>query len=305
MPGAQVEYEAARAADSQDYYGMRAAGLGLVAEPEPGDLSPPPPDWAAAETWLRGFAGAEGAAASSTLFTSPPWRRAMELWEAGLRDRASEEFTAVMESVTGDAWALYRLSRELDELGLPWISTLAAQRLSFQAADPPPAVLRLVYPLAYIDLVEKEAEEFGFDPLLQLSMIRQESLYQPDAVSIAEAMGLTQVIPDTADYIAEQLGEDDFRYSDLFRPNVSVRFGAFYVGGLIEEAGGDVGVALAGYNGGPGNAAAWAEGAGGDPDLFLESITFPETRAYVEIVMENWALYRYAWGVTDTARLAR
>jgi soluble lytic murein transglycosylase len=111
------------------------------------------------------------------------------------------------------------------------------------------------------------------------------------------------VIPDTADFIADQLGEDDFTLLDLFRPNVSLRFGAYYFGAQMEAFGGNARAALAAYNGGPGNAGAWLETAGGDPDLFVETITFPETRAYVELVLENYALYRYAWGETSRPAL--
>lgn len=76
-------------------------------------------------------------------------------------------------------------------------------------------------------------------------------------------MGLTQVIPSTADGIAAKLEVEDFRYTDLFRPRTSLRFGAHYLGGLIEGFGGEIPVALAGYNGGPGNAAYWWELGGG------------------------------------------
>jgi soluble lytic murein transglycosylase len=305
LPGAADEYATAAATDPTDYYGLRAtailAGRSSFQFTLPDNA--PPADFAAVEAWLEAFAGPEDPAARASLLGGSSWERAEELLAAGLTDRANAEFTSIMDGAGSQPWSLYRIARELDAKGLPWISTLAAQRLSFQAPGAPPALYRLVYPLAYIELVRGEAEANAFDPLLQLAMIRQESLYQPDAVSIAEAMGLTQVIPDTADFLAGQLSLEDFVYSDLFRPNVSIQFGAYYLGNLIDDAGGDFWVAVAGYNGGPGNAATWAEGTGGDPDLFLESVTFSETRAYVEIVMENWALYRYAWDVDETPAL--
>ncbi|HUF52214.1 MAG TPA: tetratricopeptide repeat protein [Dehalococcoidia bacterium] len=305
LPGAADEYAAAATTYPEDYYGLRARALlnGLTGFGVniPDDL--PPPDWLAVEAWLEGFAGPENPVARNRLLDGEAWSRGLELLAAGLPNRADDEFTTVMDDASSKPWALYRIARKLDAMGISWISTLAAQRLSFQAPGAPPALYRLVYPLAYIDLVRAEAEANGFDPLLQLAMIRQESLYQPDGVSIADARGLTQVIPNTADFLAEELAIDDFVYADLFRPHVSIRFGAYYIGNLIDDAEGDFWVAVAGYNGGPGNASAWAEGTGGDPDLFLESVTFSETRAYVEIVLENWALYRYAWGVDATPAL--
>ncbi|MEX1193454.1 MAG: transglycosylase SLT domain-containing protein [Dehalococcoidia bacterium] len=302
---ANVEYAVAVDADPLDFYGMRAAAIlgGETAAPSSARLEPEPPDWVAAEAWLTSFAGPEDAIARTELFAGEQWQRGIELHEAGLDARANDEFNDVLDSVNTDPWLLYRVTRELAELGLPWLSTLGGQRLAGQAAAPPPAVLRLWYPLEYFEIADKEARANGFDPLLTLSMIRQESLYDPDAVSIAEAMGLTQVIPATADDIAAALDEEDFTYSDLFRPNVSIRFGAYYLGTQLEGFGGVEAMALAAYNGGPGNAGDWADAAGGDPDLFVEAITFPETRAYVELVLENYARYQYAYGLTEAPSL--
>jgi soluble lytic murein transglycosylase len=136
-----------------------------------------------------------------------------------------------------------------------------------------------------------------------MALVRQESFFRPDAESSAGALGLTQVIPSTADEIAEQLDEADFTYVDLFRPNVSLRFGAHYLGSQLELFGGDISAALAAYNGGPGNALRWQEFAPDDPDLFLETISLSETRAYVELVLEHYARYRYAYGLTEGASL--
>jgi soluble lytic murein transglycosylase len=136
-----------------------------------------------------------------------------------------------------------------------------------------------------------------------MGLVRQESFYDPRAVSIADATGLTQVIPTTAEGIAAQLEEDDFKNSDLFRPRVSLRFGAFYLGTQIDQLEGDIPAALSAYNGGPGNAFEWQAAGGGDPDVFLESIAFAETRAYVELVLEHYATYLYAFGATPVPEL--
>ncbi|MCH7484851.1 MAG: transglycosylase SLT domain-containing protein, partial [Chloroflexi bacterium] len=299
---ARDEFAAAAAADPLGYYGLVASGR---ADPTFCCLNGDPPGNAAnVGAWLRGHVGPEDTATRNEFFAGDPWQRAVELHETGLSDRADDEFREMLEAVTGDSWLLYRFAQETSALGLPWISTLAAQRLALRYADPPPALLRLVYPREYWELVQAEAKTYGFDPYLMLSMMRQESLYFPRAVSPAEALGLTQVIPPTADGIAEALEEDDFTYLDLFRPNVSIRFGAYYVGTQLDELGGNVRAAVAAYNGGPFNAASWLAAAGGDNDVFVETITFAETRAYVELVLENYALYLYAWGVTSRPALA-
>ncbi len=110
---------------------------------------------------------------------------------------------------------------------------------------------------------------------------------------------MTQVIPTTADEIAGQLDATDFTYADLLRPNVSLRFGSHYLGTQLELFEGDLPAALAAYNGGPGNSLRWQEAAPDDPDMFLESIDLSETRAYVQLVLEHYAHYRYAYGLAE------
>ncbi|RLC56638.1 MAG: hypothetical protein DRI30_05545 [Chloroflexi bacterium] len=299
---AQDEFAAASAADPLGYYGLVASGR---ADPTFCCLDGDPPGTPSdIDLWLSRRLGAEDAASRDSFFAADPWRRAVELHEAGLSDRADDEFREMLEDVTGDSWLLLRFAEETSALGLPWISTLAAQRLALRYADPPPALLRLVYPREYWELVQTEADDYGFDPYLMLAMMRQESLYFPRAVSPAEALGLTQVIPGTADGIATVLEEEDFTYLDLFRPSVSIRFGAYYIGTQLVDFDGNMRAAAAAYNGGPLNAMSWFSTARGDSDVFVETITFAETRSYVHLVMENYALYRYAWGETTRPALS-
>src|SRR5439155_20572001 len=124
----------------------------------------------------------------------------------------------------------------------------------------------------------EQASQNKFSPFLLLALVRQESFYDARAVSPADASGLTQVIPETAAGIAESLGETNFRISDLLRPQVSLRFGAHYLGTQLQTLGGDIPAALAAYNGGPGNGTRWQEAAGSpDPDALPESIDFNGT----------------------------
>jgi soluble lytic murein transglycosylase len=106
---------------------------------------------------------------------------------------------------------------------------------------------------------------------------------------------LTQVIPATADAAARQLGIKDFYQEDLFKPVVSLRFGGYLLGQNL-KASGDMFVALAGYNGGLGNALRWAKNQSSlDGDLFVEDITFAETQAFVRLVYQHHALYVLLW----------
>ena len=134
-------------------------------------------------------------------------------------------------------------------------------------------------------------------------MIRQESFFDPAAGSPAGALGLTQVIPATAQEIAQQLGRQDFSVSDLFRPSVAIEFGAHYLASQVQFFDGNLYFALAAYNAGPGMALSWSEEAAGDIDLFQELIQFAETRTYVKIVLENYAVYRFLYGEADHVTL--
>ena len=176
------------------------------------------------------------------------------------------------------------------------MSARAGALLLGGSSGPPPEVLTLAYPLAYADLARQSATENDISLLLLLSLVRQESLYDAGAVSTAQALGLTQVIPGTAAEIAGQLGQADFRNEDLFRPGLSLRFGAHYLASQLRAFDGDLPAALAAYNAGAGNSLRWQRAAG-DPNVFLESIDFPETRLYVENVLENYARYLYAYGL--------
>ncbi|MCH7522371.1 MAG: transglycosylase SLT domain-containing protein [Chloroflexi bacterium] len=284
------------------YFGLRAVAI-LEAEP-PLPLDEPVPetpatDWTAVQTWLASWAGPEDTAAIPKLTDDSPWRRGLELLLAGLQDEAEDQFAALTNDVAGQPWPLYRLARALDDQRQVPAAARAASRLIGDRVDAPPDILRLAYPSDYLDLATAEAEANGFPPLLLLALIRQESFFQPDAESFAGALGLTQVIPTTADEIAGQLNEPDFAYSDLLRPTVSLRFGAHYLGSQLELFAGDIPAALAAYNGGPGNSLRWQEAAAGDPDVLLETIDLSETRAYVQLVLEHYARYRLAYGLAE------
>jgi soluble lytic murein transglycosylase len=284
-----------------DYFAMRAEAL-LGGEPDMPLDEPVPdtvaPDWTAVESWLASRAGPEDTERPK-LTEGLPWRRGLELLLAGLQDEAREQFSALINDVADEPWLLYRLVRALDDEGQTEMAARAATRLAGERSDAPRDLLRIAYPSDYLDLAIAEAEANEFPPLLLLALIRQESFFRPDAESFAGALGLTQVIPSTADEIAGQLGEVDFSFADLLRPNVSLRFGSHYLGNQLAFFEGDVSAALAAYNGGPGNSLRWSAAAPTDPDVFLETIDLTETRAYVELVLEHYARYRYAYRLAE------
>ncbi len=161
----------------------------------------------------------------------------------------------------------------------------------------------MAYPQAFADLVQDAADEQDVSPLLLLALVRQESFYDPEAGSTAGALGLTQVIEGTGRAIADDLGVLGFTVSDLFRPRLSLRFGASYLADQLAQFDGNVYHALAAYNGGPGTSFNAIESAAEDLDLFVEDLEFDETRLYVKLVLENYARYRQLYEDIDRPSL--
>jgi soluble lytic murein transglycosylase len=148
--------------------------------------------------------------------------------------------------------------------------------------------LRLRYPLEYEHIVLGHAENYDLDPALVAAVIYRESRFDPNAVSESGAIGLMQLLPDTAEGIAELTGGTAFEVSDLYEPEINVRYGSFYLRRLLTKYDGDLELALAAYHAGQGNVDEWL-GRGGE-------IEFPETREYVGDVLELRERYRRAYG---------
>lgn len=153
------------------------------------------------------------------------------------------------------------------------------------------ALQELTLPLRHEDVIRQQAEEKEVDAALIAAVIYSESKFR-DQTSSAGARGLMQITPEAAEFIEKQSGGTTFELADLADPELNIRYGTFLLRELLERYDGDEAAALAGYNAGPGNADKWG-GAG----LTLEDIEFPETRAYVEEVLEKREEYRREYSV--------
>jgi len=304
--------------DPSNYYSLRAAAL--LGQPLPSaelgdvDLTKAPDiDWAAIDAWAASWLPSPPSASPQAFLSDPRWARASELLDLQLLDEASAEFESLLEAYGTTSPALYDLARALYPLGLTPVSARAASRLLAALPQPaidaaPPDLLRLAYPVDYAPVIQSAAEQTHVSPLLLAALIRQESSFNARAGSSAGALGLTQIIPSTAEEIAADLGlEADFSDQDLFRPAISILFGAHYLSRQLEAFDGRLAPALAAYNGGPGNASRWLKAAVEDEDLFLEEISFDETRAYVKVVTENLVAYQslYSGSLTPAPALPR
>lgn len=148
------------------------------------------------------------------------------------------------------------------------------------------AIKELTLPLHHEDVIRQQATEKHVDAALIAAVIYSESKFS-DQESSAGARGLMQITPEAAKFIEKQSGGTTFKLDDLSDPEINIRYGTFLLHELLERYDGDEVAALAAYNAGPGNADKW-----GGASLSVGGIPFPETRAYVEEVLEKRDEYR-------------
>jgi soluble lytic murein transglycosylase len=166
---------------------------------------------------------------------------------------------------------------------------VALGAVAYLVLRPPDFVERIREPLHNRAIVTGHARNYRLDPALLAAVIYQESKFRADAKSSSGAIGLMQLLPSTAQGIAIHTGGTRFRTSDLYVPELNVRYGAWYLRHLLEKYG-DERTALAAYNAGQRNVDRWRASG--------EGISFPETRAYVDRVERLKRLYRRLYGLT-------
>ncbi|GAK59966.1 lytic transglycosylase, catalytic [Candidatus Vecturithrix granuli] len=164
----------------------------------------------------------------------------------------------------------------------------------------PYALEYLQYPLAYWDLITRYAAQNTLDPFFVAGIIRQESAYNPRALSYANAMGLMQVIPSTAARVAKRLGLKQFTTAQLYEPETNIAIGTAYIAEMLEKFEGNLFRAIAAYNAGP-NATNkwWPQNIGIDDEEVVENITYNATRNYVKRVLRDQHRYRSLYSVSE------
>ncbi len=313
---AQASWQQGQAADPAGYYSTRARDILMRRAPfeSPASIDLEPDiaqERKDAEAWVRvtfGLPPETDLTGPGTLAQDPRFVRGTELWELGMYEEAQVEFEDLRESLTTDGVASFRLANHLLEIGLYRTAIFAAREvlnlagLESQAASltAPDYFNHIRYGLYYHDLIITEAQRYGLDPLFMFSLIRQESLFEGFVSSTAGAHGLMQIVPATGEQIAAELSwPPAYDSEDLYRPIVSVRFGSYYLSRNRDLLDGNLYAGLAAYNGGPGNAIAWRELSGDDPDLFLEVVRFQETRDYIRLIYEIFSTYRSLYSPTE------
>jgi soluble lytic murein transglycosylase len=148
------------------------------------------------------------------------------------------------------------------------------------------------YPFLYAQYAYASGTRYGFDPIIILALIRQESRFQHKVVSSAKAVGLCQLMPGTAREVARSIGYPSPDSTALCTPSYNIELGAKYLSGLLKQFNGQAQLAIAAYNAGPGSVSKWLKASpNADPDMFVETIPFQETQKYVVSVFENYWVY--------------
>ena len=224
----------------------------------------------------------------------------IELKELRARDALSSPFLmylAALNAAAGSHSTAFTILGELVSRGYD-----GATSASF---------LNLVFPAAHFELIKKHADHFNLDPLLVLSLIKQESAFDPGAGSNVGATGLMQLMPATATDT-----DPNVERSDLIDPDTNIRVGTQYLKQVLNKFNGNIVLALAGYNAGPHNVDRWLKDSGGKRGMieFIETIPFKETREYVGSIIRNYYWYsrklmplepvkplNYFWGIQGPA----
>ncbi len=157
----------------------------------------------------------------------------------------------------------------------------------------PLAYWRVLFPEAYWPQIKASAAANGLDPYMVASLIRQESEFNPQAISNKSAYGLMQLIPSAGKAMAKEEGLKHFETSQLLDPNVNIRLGCRYLRQTMDKFSGQPEYVFAAYNAGDARVVDWRNGAGDQQiDEFVESIPFTETRDYVQAILRNEDIYR-------------
>jgi peptidoglycan lytic transglycosylase len=229
-------------------------------------------------------------------FHLPRWQ---ELKAAGVFTLARAELAAFEHEHESDSAALQYVFRAYQTIDAYAAVVRLLRRLGDKIELPAAERSQLIYPLAFWATVQREAQGNMVNALLVEAVMRQESLFDPEARSSADARGLMQLLPATAERVAtaNAMRVDT---AELTEPDINIALGVRYLRDLFGRFGGDPLKAVAAYNGGEAAVEKWQRQFGDlEPDEFVENITYRETRDYVKRVMANYRSYVHLYAAND------
>ena len=186
--------------------------------------------------------------------------------------------------------------RGMADKALRHMKNLVPNYLYLPLQSVPEQFWRLMFPLPFRGEVELQAQARSIDPFLVAGLIRQESEFNPNVVSYANAYGLTQIMPATGRELSRRLGMKGYNTNWLFHPDINIQLGAYYLRSLLNSLNNHWESTLASYNAGKSRADKWmAWERYREPAEFIETIPFTQTREYVQSVMRNANMYRWLY----------
>jgi soluble lytic murein transglycosylase len=215
------------------------------------------------------------------------YRRAIELRTLGLDLDAARELTGLTDRYSRDPDALMALATMLNEVGA-YHHALRLARARFRdklertGGVLDPSLWKVAYPTGLLPTIKGQGVN-GVDPYLVTAIIREESQYDWQAVSRVGAIGLMQMMPGTANKVAQRLGLPAVGRDELFDQETNIQIGVRYVEQLLEQFSGNIALTIASYNAGP--------IPGRSQDEFIELIPYQETRQYVKRVLRSYREY--------------
>ena len=226
---------------------------------------------------------------------SPHLAKARLLANAGLNEYIAAEIRADPDSSSWSALAEAQIFSSYGEYfrALRVMKRAIPREASAPIASIPLVYWRILFPEPWWDTIVAESAKNNLDPYLVASLIRQESEFNPSAISYAGAYGLMQLLPSVGRAMARQEGMRDFQTFQLLDPETNIRLGTRYLRQMLDQFGGVQEYALAAYNAGDYRVTDWeAAGPYTGMDEFVESIPFTQTREYVEAILRNEETYR-------------
>jgi len=287
--GARASYLRLTLVFENHYYAMQARDRlkAIGSAPAGGEAG----EWIAA---LK-FASPARVTNDATEATASRIERSRLLRAAGLNDLADAELRFGMRTDGQPALLAMEIAESADapHQAMRVMKSNNPEYLNLPVPAAPRKFWELLFPLPYRGDLVRSARERDLDPFLVAGLIRQESEFNPGAVSRAKAYGLTQVRPVTGRQFARIAGVTKVTTSVLSQPSANLKLGTSILKSMLDHQGGSIEQTLAAYNAGPNRVVEWmAWNTYREPAEFVESIPFTETRDYVQAVMRNAEMYR-------------
>ena len=233
--------------------------------------------------------------------------RARLLASAGLDDWAEIELRYAAQSedqphVMGLELATMAARRSAQDQAIRYLKRYAPDYLYMRIDSAPAEFWKLAFPIPYREDLERFARQNNLDPFLVAALARQESEFNPKAVSVSSARGLTQIMPSTGRELSRRLRIRPYSTARLFQPQVNLQLGTYYLRSVVDSVDGRWEAALAAYNAGLSRAKDWSTwGEFREPAEFVETVPFTQTREYIQIVLRNADIYRQLYAAPEAA----